>query len=151
MTGDFVARAFDMFAQAEQGRDHAGGGLGIGLSLVRNLVEMHGGVVTARSPGLGQGSEFIVRLPTVGAGAGAGTAARGAEGRRPRGPARRILVVDDTKDGAQSLATLLRMMGNDVRTTYDGPSALEAAGAYRPDVVLLDIGLPGMSGHDVAR
>ncbi len=151
MTPDFVARAFDMFSQAEQGRDHAGGGLGIGLSLVRSLVAMHGGTVTARSAGPSQGSEFTVRLPAVEADGGAGTKLRGADERRPGGPARRVLIVDDNKDGAQSLAMLLRMMGNDVHTTYDGPSALEAAGAYPPDVVLLDIGLPGMSGHDVAR
>jgi PAS domain S-box-containing protein len=152
MTPDFVARAFEMFTQAEQGKDHARGGLGIGLSLVRSLAEMHGGGVTAQSPGLNQGSEFTVRLPLAAEERRAGGKAPGdARKQRPQGPARRILIVEDNKDAAQSLAMLLRLMGNDVHASYDGPSALEAAGAYRPDVVLVDIGLPGMSGHEVAR
>ncbi len=152
MAPEFVARAFEMFAQAEQAKDRARGGLGIGLSLVRSLVEMHGGRVSAQSPGLNRGSEFTVRLPLAADESGAGPEAPDdARILRPPGPARRILIVEDSKDAAQSLAMLLRLMGNEVHASYDGPSALEAAAAFGPDVVLMDIGLPGMSGHEVAR
>jgi PAS domain S-box-containing protein len=152
MTADFASHAFEMFAQAEPGKERTRGGLGIGLPLVRALVEIHGGTVTACSDGLGCGTELIVRLP--GAVEPRIDSEKSKESRveaRVGGRARRILIVDDYKDSAQSMATFLRLIGNDVHTSYDGPSALEAAAEYQPEVVLLDIGLPGVSGYEVAR
>jgi PAS domain S-box-containing protein len=145
-------KIFDLFAQAERTLDRAEGGLGIGLTLVRRLTEMHGGTVEAHSDGPGQGSEFVVRLPLA---AEAATPVGPVESlpARPHGPpirGRRILIVDDNRDSAESLATLLRLLGNDVRTAYEGRQALAVAGAYRPDLVVLDIGLPGLNGYDVA-
>jgi CheY-like chemotaxis protein len=144
---------FDLFTQAERTLDRAEGGLGLGLTLVRRLTEMHGGTVAAFSEGPDRGSEFVVRLPALPDRSPAGRP------REPSGPAlagppaggHRILVVDDSRDGAESLAALLRHFGNDVRTVHDGRRALEVAAAYRPDVVLLDIGLPGMDGLEVCR
>jgi CheY-like chemotaxis protein len=148
---EMLPRVFDLFAQAERSLDRAEGGLGIGLTLVRSLVELHGGSVQAQSAGLGHGSEFVVRLPA------AGDAARRAD--LPAAPAlngpasapRRVLVVDDNVDAAQSLATLLKLWGHQVAMAHDGTAALEAVRAQRPEVILLDIGLPGMSGLEVAR
>ena len=146
-----LARIFDMFTQAGSAGDHSQGGLGIGLTLVRRLVEMHGGRVEARSEGIGRGSEFVVRLPV------AQEASRG-DSRRDEAPApasqpssRRILVVDDHRDAADSLCMLLKARGHDVRVAYDGIEAVGAAVTFRPDVVLLDIGLPKLSGNDAAR
>jgi PAS domain S-box-containing protein len=141
---------FEVFAQAARDRDRSRGGLGIGLFLVRWLVEMHGGTVSAESPGVGQGSTFTVRLPL------APVAPREiepapAEVSLPAPVARRVLVVDDNEDAADSLATVLDLHGHETRTAYDGPSALAAAHAFAPEVVFLDIGMPGMSGHEVAR
>jgi CheY-like chemotaxis protein len=143
-------RVFDLFVQGPEMRAYTRGGLGIGLTLVRRLVEMHGGTVEARSDGPGRGSEFIVRLPmrpvphvaTSGHAGGAAIAAL---------PKRRILVVDDNVDAADALAELLRDYGHDVRAVHDGPSAIEQAGLHHPDIVLLDIGLPGFDGYEVAR
>ncbi len=150
---DMLPRIFEMFTQMNRTLERAQGGLGIGLTLVRRLVEMHGGTVEAFSEGVGQGSTFLVRLPLSPL-----TSKRqqggGKPGEGPQAPAaerRRILVVDDNVDSAQSLALLMQLAGNEVRMAHDGPSALEVAAALVPDVVLLDIGLPGMSGHDVAR
>ncbi len=144
---------FDMFVQVGDHKDHAQGGLGIGLSLVRTLVEMHGGSIAAHSQGPGTGSEFVVRLPVLAPTREAGKAAdrhRGGAGTGP--PRRRILVVDDNIDAARSLARLLsRLYGQEVQVAHDGPEALEKAGEFRPEVVLLDIGLPGMSGYQVAE
>ena len=146
---NMLSSVFDLFTQAQGSVSRSEGGLGIGLSLVRSLVQMHDGVVTARSAGLGQGSQFEVRLPIRQAGS------LKAPSPQPivpeKIPSRRILVVDDNVDAADSLAMLLRVIGHDVRTAHDGPAALEAARASRPEVVLLDIGLPYMSGLDVAR
>jgi PAS domain S-box-containing protein len=149
---DQIERIFEMFTQVDRNRDRAQGGLGIGLTLVRKLVEMHGGTVEARSEGEDKGSEFVIRLPLAPDDMGLdGYAGHGRtlDAAQPAG--RRILVVDDSKDSAMSLAMLLRIMGNEVRTAADGPSALVLAPAFRPDVVLLDIGMPGMSGYEVAR
>jgi CheY-like chemotaxis protein len=143
-----LPRVFDMFTQITQGSDRAQGGLGIGLSLVKALVEMHGGRIEARSEGAGRGAEFIVRLPIAVDAAAADDADRPGEIART---ALRILVVDDNQDGADSLARMLAILGNETRTAYDGEQAVAAAEAYRPDVVLLDIGLPKLSGHAVAR
>ena len=133
--------------------EHSQGGLGIGLSLVRGLVKMHGGKVEAYSDGPGRGSEFVVRLPVAAAEperpATPPSEANGKESQGPHG--RRILIVEDNRDAADSLALLLELMGYNVHTIYDGAKALQAAMDYRPDVVLLDIGLPGRNGYEVAR
>jgi PAS domain S-box-containing protein len=147
---NLLPRIFDMFVQAERRTRDARGGLGIGLTLVRRLVEMHGGSVVAHSEGPGKGSEFVVRLPLLPRPAGA--AAPQTAGRRNAAPPpRRILVVDDSADAADSLAMMLRLDGHDVRVARDGPRALELAAADPPDVALLDIGMPGMDGYEVAR
>jgi CheY-like chemotaxis protein len=147
---EVLPRVFDLFAQDERTLDRAQGGLGIGLTLVKKLVELHGGLVTAHSEGPGRGSEFVVRLPAAmrQTPATAAVAAPVAEA-SPSGC--RVLVVDDNADAAESLALLLRIQGHDVRTASDGPAALEAAEIFRPEVVLLDLGLPKMSGYEVAR
>jgi len=145
---EMLERVFELFTQADRVAGTVPQGLGIGLTLVRRLVTLHGGRVTARSAGRGQGSEFEVRIPISTAGA-----ARAAHRPSPPPAAKpcRILVVDDNADSAESLAVVLRLRGHEVRVAHDGPAALEAALAEPPDVVLLDIGLPGMSGYDVAR
>ncbi len=150
---EMLPKVFDLFTQAERTLDRSEGGLGIGLTLVRRLTEMHGGSVEAFSAGPGQGSEFVVRLPLLTAVPPAPEPEEPVElpGRTGPVPPRRILVVDDNQDSAESLAMLLRLFGNDVRTAHDGHLALAVAEAYRPDVVLLDIGLPGINGYDMAR
>ena len=151
MSADVVPRVFDLFAQAPVALDRAQGGLGIGLTLVRALVELHGGSVSAQSPGIGRGSTFTVRLPrTVGAAADARTEAAAKPAERPTRPLR-VLVVDDNVDAADSIADLLVAMGHDAHVAYDGPTALARAHDLELDLVLLDIGLPGMDGYDVAR
>jgi PAS domain S-box-containing protein len=148
---DLLHGIFDLFTQADRSLDRSQGGLGIGLTLVKSLVEMHGGVVTAESHGSGKGSEFIVRLPLSSRmvekenPTGLGTAAF-----TPASP-RRVLVVDDNKDVAESIAMLLQLRGHNVRVALDGRTALEMARVYRPQVVLLDIGLPHVDGYEVAR
>jgi signal transduction histidine kinase len=147
---DMLARVFEPFMQIDRHADRAQGGLGIGLTLVKSLVEMHGGSVRANSEGPGRGSEFVVCLPM----AGVQNTAHGEE--RDPGPptalaARRVLVVDDNHDAAESLAVLLKLLGAEVRVAHSGPDALEALEEYKPAAVLLDIGMPGMDGHEVAR
>jgi PAS domain S-box-containing protein len=146
---ELLPRIFDLFTQAERSLDRSEGGLGIGLALVQQLVEMHGGTVGVSSV-LGQGSEFVVRLPVVPVSAPP-PPAHGTEITRPAAVPLRVLVVDDNVDGAESVAMLLRPAGHDVRTVYDGPSTLQAALDFRPNVVLLDIGLPGRNGYEVAK
>jgi PAS domain S-box-containing protein len=146
---EVLPRIFDLFTQAERSLDRSQGGLGIGLALVRRLVEMHGGTVEASSA-LGQGSEFVVRLPVVPV-PEPQPSLPPAEKAEPSGPSLRVLVVDDNVDTVTTLAMLVQESGHDVRTAYDGPAVLEAALDYRPDVVLLDIGLPGLNGFEVAR
>jgi PAS domain S-box-containing protein len=149
---DMLSRIFEMFTQVAPAHARSQGGLGIGLTLVKNLVEMHGGTVTAHSEGQGRGSEFVVRLPLA---PQAGRAGGGAEmehnGLPPAPNARRVLVVDDNTDAAESLAVLLRLSGHDARVANDGFAALRAAQEMRPDLILLDIGMPGMDGYEVAR
>lgn len=147
---DQLPHIFDMFAQVNKSLERTEGGLGIGLTLVQSLVEMHGGSVEAFSEGLGKGSEFVVRLPML-ADAAKTPAVETPAPRSPEGRRQRILVVDDNLDAAMSLAILLEIEGHEVHTVHDGLDALNAAGTHRPDVVLLDIGLPGLSGLDVAR
>jgi PAS domain S-box-containing protein len=150
---EMLARIFEMFTQVEDHRKHAGGGLGIGLGLVRALVELHGGSISARSDGPGLGSEFAVRLPILPTAPASDGSTRSPAARRDLGPERRrILVVDDNKDAAKSLAILLSTLhGQDARVAFDGPSALDLAEEFRPEVLLLDLGLPEMDGYDVAR
>jgi PAS domain S-box-containing protein len=150
MAPELLPRVFDLFVQGERALDRSEGGLGIGLTLVRNLVDIHGGTVEAYSAGPGRGSEFVVRLPTLlpPTADAASTRRRGAPFRnRPRS----VLVVDDNADSAETMATLLQIWGHDVRIAGDGPAALALATDQRPDVVLLDIGLPGMTGYEVAE
>jgi PAS domain S-box-containing protein len=144
-----LPRVFELFTQAERSLDRAQGGLGIGLALVQRLVEMHGGRVEAYSV-LGRGSEFVVRLPVVPMLALQPPSAP-KETAGPNGSPLRVLVVDDNVDSAESLAMLLEMSRHEVRTAHDGPTALEAALDFRPNVVLLDIGLPIMDGYEVAK
>jgi PAS domain S-box-containing protein len=148
ITPDLLPRVFDLFSQVERPIDRSQGGLGLGLAVSRMLVEMHGGTVEAHSEGPGKGSEFIVRLP-MGSGPGAAVPELPATPRQ--GQAMRLLVVDDNVDAADSLALFLRLYGHEVRTAHNGPDALKQAAAFRPAVVFLDIGLPGMDGYEVAR
>jgi CheY-like chemotaxis protein len=144
---DKLAGVFEMFAQLDRSLERSQGGLGIGLTLVKRLVEMHGGTVQAHSEGQGRGSEFVVRLP---AHFEMPQASEPAAEPAPK-TAHRILVVDDNRDAATTLAMLLKMAGNVTRTAHDGLEAVEAAATFRPDVVLLDIGLPKLNGYDVCR
>jgi PAS domain S-box-containing protein len=156
---DAIGSVFEMFTQVRGSLDRAQGGLGIGLSLVRRLVELHGGRVSAFSAGRGQGSTFTVRLPlrpgTAHAQARKGAASAGDAAAAPTAPAApaalRVLVVDDNLDAAESLVALLEVLGHTTAVAHDGVQALEAAREFLPDLVLLDIGLPGMNGYDVAR
>ena len=149
IAADMLGRVFEPFVQADRVLHQSQGGLGIGLTLVRRLVEMHGGTVTAHSDGPGTGSEFVVRLPALGKDEG-GRLTEEPEA-APVDPSRRVLVVDDNVDAAESLAMLLRMAGHEVRVAHDGPAALAAVEADPPEVVFLDIGMPVMNGYDVAR
>ncbi len=144
-----LGSVFDLFTQAQSSLSRSDGGLGIGLSLVRSLVQLHGGTVEAFSEGLGRGSEFVLRLPVISEAPAEPWKKNHAESPRP--DSRRILVVDDNVDAARSLAILLNMVGHEVHTAQDGTTALHAAQVHQPDVVLLDIGLPGMDGLEVAR
>jgi CheY-like chemotaxis protein len=142
---------FDLFVQGDASLDRTRGGLGIGLTLVRRLVELHGGHVEARSAGLGHGSEFIVYLPTVGPLAAPAEAEPGAERAPATGRGVRVLVVEDNQDAAESLAMILGTWGHDVTVAYDAPAALALAERVVPDAVVSDVGLPGMSGYELAR
>jgi PAS domain S-box-containing protein len=149
---DLQPRIFELFVQGDRSLARSQGGLGIGLTLVKRLVEMHGGSVAVASAGAGQGSEFTVRLPALPEGQRlADLGASGVRAHVTDALRKRVLVVDDNVDAAESIAMILRVSGYDVRCVYDGPTVLQVAKAYRPDVVLLDIGLPGLSGYDVAR
>jgi PAS domain S-box-containing protein len=148
IAADMLPRVFDMFTQVDRSLEKSRGGLGIGLSIVKRLVEMHGGTVEARSPGRGLGSEFVVRLPAL----------RITQPAQPpsdesarAGSARRILVADDNEDAAYGLSSLLEILGHEVRTAADGLEAIDVASAFRPDVILLDIGMPRLNGYDACR
>ncbi|HSA55818.1 MAG TPA: PAS domain-containing protein [Gemmatimonadaceae bacterium] len=148
---EHLDRIFEMFSQVAPALQRAEGGLGIGLSLVRRLVELHGGQVEARSEGLGHGSEFIITLPVLAAPQPpSSVSVNGQEATTPVAQSR-ILVVDDNHDTAESLAQLLRLRGHDVRVAFTGIEAVEACERSTPDVVLLDIGLPGLNGYEAAR
>jgi PAS domain S-box-containing protein len=148
MEPDMVERLFETFSQADRSLDRSRGGLGLGLALVRGLVEQHGGNVKADSDGPGCGSRFTLRLPRA---ADPGPAAE-PEPAPPLRGGRRILIIEDHRDAAESLQMLLEISGHEVQTAPDGATGLEAARRFRPDVVLCDVGLPnGMNGYDVAR
>jgi len=149
---DMLPHVFELFVQADHASTKAHGGLGIGLTLVRSLVEMHNGTVQARSAGLGKGSEFIVRLPLLAQAKAVPGPLEFTEGEQATpSSGHRLLVVDDNYDAAISLSMLLRLQGHEVRVAHDGSTALEIATAFRPDLIFLDIGMPGMDGYEVAR
>ena len=150
IAADQLPRIFEMFTQVDKSLEKSQGGLGIGLTLVKRLVEMHGGSVEAKSEGLGKGSEFVVRLPVV------------VEALKPQAPgvedepavtksSLRILIVDDNRDGADTLSDMLKILGNDTRAAYDGQQGMDTAGEYRPNVILLDIGMPKLNGYEACR
>jgi CheY-like chemotaxis protein len=142
---------FPMFTQVDRTLENASGGLGIGLSLAKGVVEMHCGTIEARSEGEGKGSEFAVRLPVATGVVSESTPSDAEANRVEPASARRILIVDDNVDAADSLGQLLEMMGHEVLTAYDGESGLKAARGFKPGVVLCDIGMPKMNGYDTAR
>jgi CheY-like chemotaxis protein len=151
---EFLPHMFDLFAQADQSLDRSQGGLGIGLTLVKHLIELHGGHVFAASEGLGKGAQVTVCLPARVGGPGRAAAAPPAAPVRiapQKHGASRILVVDDLAASAETLMTLLEMEGFEVKIAHEGQAALAVAREFRPDVVLLDIGLPGMNGFEVAH
>jgi CheY-like chemotaxis protein len=149
IAADQLPRIFEMFSQIDHSLEKSQGGLGIGLCLVKRFVELHGGSIDARSDGLGKGSEFVVRLPVV------------VDAEVPQEPtaaqrlhmksSQRILIVDDNKDGADSLSMMLKILGNDTLTAYDGEEAVEKAVEFQPDAILLDIGLPKLNGYEACR
>ncbi len=147
----FLPRAFDLFVQGERTPDRSEGGLGLGLPIVRSIVERHGGTVSAASGGVGKGSEFVIRLPAAGANTPMPAvrplfAADGLAASNPK-----VLIIDDNRDAADSLHALLRDYGFSCASALDGPSGLEAVTTFAPDVILLDLGLPGLDGYEVAR
>jgi PAS domain S-box-containing protein len=148
---DALPRIFDMFSQVDRSIERSTGGLGIGLALVKGLVEMHGGSVSAESEGQGTGSTFTVRLPALEMIHGPLDATPPEDKRPVGGPKRRLLVVDDNHDSARSMARLLKLMGHEVRTAHDGLEAVEAAEEFRPEVILMDVGMPRLNGFEATR
>jgi CheY-like chemotaxis protein len=146
---DVLPRIFELFTQADRTLARERGGLGIGLTVVRRLVELHGGTVRAASDGLGHGTEFRITLPIL---ADADSLAEAATpARSVSGPARRVLVVDDNRDSAEGVRRILEREGHTVELAHDGSGALQAARQSQPEIVVLDLGLPGMDGYEVAR
>jgi CheY-like chemotaxis protein len=153
--GDLLPRVFDLFTQGERRVESAHGGLGIGLTLVRTLTELHGGTVQARSAGEGQGSEFVVRFPSAriipAAASSKGVIPAAAPAAMGRDPIHRILIIEDNDDARESLQAVLSLDGHEVHEAPDGEAGVEVAERVRPDTVLVDIGLPGIDGYEVAR
>jgi CheY-like chemotaxis protein len=150
ISSDHLGEIFQMFTQLESTLERSQGGLGIGLSLTKSLVEMHGGNIEAHSPGVGRGSEFVVRLPAATDKSNVRLETRDMS-KHVRFASRNILVVDDNHDSAESLAMLLKLVGNKVSTAHDGQEAFQAAEKVRPDAILLDIGLPKLNGYEACR
>jgi PAS domain S-box-containing protein len=152
ISADMVPHVFEMFAQERQALDRSHGGLGLGLTIVKSLIELHHGTIEARSDGVGRGSEFVIRLPSASAVAPveSTTGAAGEGGRAPAPTGRRILVVDDNADAARLLADALELVGHETRVAFDGPAALDVAAEFEPDAALLDLGLPLMDGYELA-
>jgi signal transduction histidine kinase/ActR/RegA family two-component response regulator len=148
ISAEMLPKVFEAFTQVDQSIARSQGGLGIGLSLAKRLVEMHGGTLSGFSAGLGLGSEFVVRLPALGV---VPQAEREPRRQAPHVPTRRILVADDNRDSADSFARLFRLTGHEVETAYDGHEAITAAERFRPDVIFLDIGMPQLNGYEVCR
>lgn len=148
---ELLPRIFDLFVQASRTLDRKHGGLGIGLTLVQRILKLHGGTIEARSEGLGHGSQFIVRLPVITTAPASRTAAPAKPAPSATEAPKRLLIVDDNTDSARSLAILQGRLGHETRTAFSGTEALEVAMEFRPDIVVLDIGLPGMDGFEVAR
>jgi PAS domain S-box-containing protein len=148
---EMLPRIFDMFVQADRSLEQTQSGLGIGLTLVQRVVQMHGGRVEARSGGRGKGSEFLVRLPSIPVSRTGDVTGPRARPEGGAGPAKRVLVVDDNEDAVRSLTLMLHMMGHEVVTAKDGEEAVRMAEESRPDLVLLDIGMPRLNGYDAAR
>ncbi len=149
---DMLPHVFELFVQADHATTKAHGGLGIGLTLVKNLVELHGGTVKASSPGLEKGSEFTIHLPLMTERSRQPGDESGVEPNLATPTSgHRLLVVDDNHDAATSLSMLLRLQGHEVQVAHDGPTALEVARVFRPDLIFLDLGMPGMDGYEVAR
>jgi PAS domain S-box-containing protein len=148
---DALPRIFDMFCQVDRSIERSTGGLGIGLALVKGLVEMHDGTVTAASGGQGKGSAFTVILPVLLDNPEPAAAVSSDNGQNAAGPRRRILVVDDNRDSANSMALMLKFRGNEVLTAYDGLEAVAAAPEFRPEVILMDVGMPRLNGYDATR
>lgn len=146
-----LPRIFDMFSQVDRSVERSTGGLGIGLALVKGLVEMHGGKVTAMSAGEGKGSTFTVKLPAFERTAAPLAPVRSESEPHYAGPLRRILVVDDNRDSANSMAMMLKLMGNEVRTAHDGIEAIETAQEFRPKAILMDLGMPRLNGYEATR
>ncbi len=146
-----LSKIFDMFSQVDRSVERSTGGLGIGLALVKGLVEMHGGTVTAESDGAGMGSLFTVRLPVACAVREPTPAAPPRELGQNAGVGRRILVVDDNADAARSMARVLKLLGNEARTALDGLEALRVADEFRPEIILMDLGMPGLNGYEATR
>ena len=145
---DLLPVVFDLFTQEQRARDRAQGGLGLGLTLVRRLVELHGGHITAASEGRGKGATFTVRLPRIDAPAAAGASASAPAAKIPP---RRILLVEDNADARTMLLHLLRLDGHEVHEALDGLTGVTLAASVQPDVAIVDIGLPGIDGYEVAR
>jgi len=152
ISAEMLPRIFDLFTQADRSIDRSHGGLGVGLTVARRLIELHGGSISASSDGVGKGSTFTVRIPLS---AAQPQASEDLSAQRTESPGAtsplRILVADDNRDAAESLASLLRMVGHEVRIAYDGVEAVGVASEYRPDAIVLDIGMPKMNGYDVAK
>ncbi|WP_165220772.1 hybrid sensor histidine kinase/response regulator [Aquisphaera insulae] len=146
-----IASIFDMFSQVDRSMERSTGGLGIGLALVKGIVEMHGGTVAAASEGPGRGSTFTITLPILAERPAVSAPDGGSNAALPRGPLRRILVVDDNRDSAHSMASMLELLGHEVRVAHDGHEAVDCSEDFHPSIILMDVGMPRMNGYDAAR